>query len=391
MKIGILTIRNKFSRRSTHFYPLIKWRKKFLELDDIKFSYFTCHEKEGLLNQDVVFIDSRYCWKLTVLDRKYDDLNFIKELINKLKRRKIKVLLFDNSDSTGGRYFELIDYVDLHIKKQLLKNRQKYTEDKGLYSYRVFLEGYDLSKEKRNQNINESYDYEPCALDQLHKIKLGWNIGLDDYRYFPEPDLPKLKISEIPEFAEDKLRSELPELPWEKRQRYLEIGLNPDQADFFVSNLIFADILNEVLEKEKNTKTIKLIGNYLSSDTVSLLKEKGESKIDNVSADKMISLVSMIKDGKISSRGAKDTLALMIETADDPQKIAEENNLIQQSDEGALQEIVAKIIADNPKVVEEYKGGKESALQFFIGQGMKETRGSANPQVLGELFKKNLG
>lgn len=209
----------------------------------------------------------------------------------------------------------------------------------------------------------------------------------DDYRYFPEPDLPKLKISEIPEFAPEKIRADLPELPWQRRERFSQFGLNPDQVEIFITDNRFATIFDEILSAVSDEKQIKLAANYITSDLIAL--EGGEES--NVSSVQIVELVKMIDDGDISSRGAKDILAILVKEGDadaSVKEIAEQNNLIQQSDEGALEEIVKKIVDSNPDAVAEYKGGKEASLQFLIGQGMRETKGAANPQVLAELFKK---
>jgi aspartyl-tRNA(Asn)/glutamyl-tRNA(Gln) amidotransferase subunit B len=213
----------------------------------------------------------------------------------------------------------------------------------------------------------------------------------DDYRYFPEPDLPKLKISEIPEFAEDKLRAELPELPWERRERLGQFGLNEDQVEIFVGNDRFAKLFDEITAQTSDKEKIKLAANYITSDLIALENDLGVSEI---SSAQIVELIDMISANEISSRGAKDTLAILVkegESAVSAKEVAEKNNLLQQSDEGALEEVVQKIIADNPEAVEEYNNGKEASLQFLIGQGMRETKGSANPQILAELFKKNIG
>jgi aspartyl-tRNA(Asn)/glutamyl-tRNA(Gln) amidotransferase subunit B len=233
----------------------------------------------------------------------------------------------------------------------------------------------------------------------------------DDYRYFPDPDLPKIKISEIAEFNETTLRETLPELPWQKRQTFLGLGLKNDQADFLVSNVNFSNFFDEVrneLMKNDEMKNgnseksdivlekIKTAANYITSDIVSLYRNN-ENILEKVSAKNIVDIVSMLSENKISSRGAKDILAeLAIKSGETSQidleveQIATEKGLLQQSDEGALIEIVKKIIADNQKVADEYKAGKEASLQFLVGQGMKETRGSANPKILADLFKKEL-
>lgn len=214
----------------------------------------------------------------------------------------------------------------------------------------------------------------------------------DDYRYFPEPDLPKLKISEIPEFAEEVLRADIPELPWEKRERFQKFGLGDDQIEIFVTDERFAKIFDEITTAVSDDKQIKLAANYITSDLISLeaAEESGKSAITSA---QIIELVEMISANEISSRGAKDTLAILVKENDaqaSAKEIAEKNNLLQQSDTGALEEVVRKIIEANPDAVAEYKGGKEASLQFLIGQGMRETKGSANPQVLMEVFKNLL-
>jgi aspartyl-tRNA(Asn)/glutamyl-tRNA(Gln) amidotransferase subunit B len=228
----------------------------------------------------------------------------------------------------------------------------------------------------------------------------------DDYRYFPEPDLPKLKISEISEFAPEKLKAEIPELPWERRERFEKDGLSAEAVDFFVKNIEFSKYFDVVVEKLDDKKQVTLAANYLSSDLVSLIKEISKEKNDEnadsadenessksiseilnkLDADQFVDMIKMTAGGEINSRGAKDILAVLVKTGGETRKIAEEKGLMQQSDTGALKEIAQKIIDDNSSVVEDFKNGKEAAMQFLIGQGMKETRGSANPQVLKEVF-----
>lgn len=210
----------------------------------------------------------------------------------------------------------------------------------------------------------------------------------DDYRYFPEPDLPKLKISEIPEFAEEKLRAEFPELPWEKRERLLSLGLVESQVEFFVGSQSFSKLLDEVNVGKKDVKFLTLAANYLSSDVAAMVKEGGDSVFENLSAENFAKLIEMITENKISSRGAKDTLAIMAKEGGNPEDIAENKGFLQQSDEGALEDIAKQVILENPDAVKEYQGGKENSLKFLMGQGMKISKGSANPQVLGDLIKK---
>ncbi len=210
----------------------------------------------------------------------------------------------------------------------------------------------------------------------------------DDYRYFPEPDLPKLKISEIPEFADAILRAELPELPWEKRARFISLGLTDQQAEFFVQSEKFGTIFDEILKKQKDAKIISLSVNYLSSDLASIVKTAGDSVFEKVNAENFAKLIAMVAENKISSRGAKDILAVLAADGGDPEKIAAEKGLLQNSDPKALEKLAAQIIAENEKSVAEFRAGKETAIKFLMGCGMKMSKGSANPQALEETLKK---
>lgn len=206
-----------------------------------------------------------------------------------------------------------------------------------------------------------------------------------DYRYFPDPDLPKLYISQIPEFDRGLLLKEISELPWEKRGRYEDLGLKTEDINFFLQsrNKFFDGLFQKILKFSGDVEIVKLSVNYITSDMVGLAKRGVDLDIDHL---EFIKLMTMVKENKISSRGAKDILAILVGEGGDVEKIAEENNLLQKSDERELKEIVRKIIEENPKVVEEYRSGKESVLQYLVGQGMKETRGAGNPQVLKDLF-----
>ncbi|MCI5108707.1 MAG: Asp-tRNA(Asn)/Glu-tRNA(Gln) amidotransferase subunit GatB [Candidatus Pacebacteria bacterium] len=202
----------------------------------------------------------------------------------------------------------------------------------------------------------------------------------EDYRYFPDPDIPKLKISEIADFN----IKELPELPWQRRERYQKYELGNDQVEMLVSDMSLGEYFDGEV-KNAPLEEVKIISNYITSDLVGL------GGFGKVSTGNLKDLAKLVTSGTLSSRGAKDTLKILYEEGGDTEKVAQKNNLIQQSDEGPLLEIVNKILSENNSVVEEYKNGKESSLQFLIGQGMKETKGSANPQVLAKLIKELIG
>ena len=217
-----------------------------------------------------------------------------------------------------------------------------------------------------------------------------------DYRYFPDPDLPKINISEIEDFSDKNIASEIPELPWEKRERYKkEFGIKDEDIESFVVDLKLGEFFEEVISTFNGDKAlIKLASNYITSDLLGLMKtedlslNKKELKFPN--ANDFAKIIIMVKTGDVSSRGAKDILAILYKEGGSPVQIAQDNNLLQKSDIDELKNIVEKIIEENSAVAKEYKEGKESSLKFLIGQGMKETKGSANPQILKKLFMDRL-
>ena len=144
-------------------------------------------------------------------------------------------------------------------------------------------------------------------------------------------------------------------------------------------------------EKIDHKKAYKLLSNYLSSDLIGFEKDSQiDGSMDNISAENLKTLVLMILEGELSSRGAKDALLILYQNGGEIKEIAEKNNLIQKSDEGELKNIAQKILDENPDQVEGYKNGEEKLLQYFIGQGMKATQGSANPGLLAKIFKELL-
>lgn len=209
-----------------------------------------------------------------------------------------------------------------------------------------------------------------------------------DYRYFPDPDIPKLKLSEYPEFSLENIVSSLPELPSQKKNRYLALGIKEEDADTLVFNRDFGAFFDaEVLARNPDQDLIKIATNYLLSDVRGL----GLMSLEKLEGGVFFELVEMIGKGDISSRGAKDLLPDIAESGQSPRTLAEEKGLIQEHDAEALRAYVRDVIAENKGVVDEYRGGKGAALQFLVGQAMKKSKGSANPKELGELFKSEIG
>lgn len=205
-----------------------------------------------------------------------------------------------------------------------------------------------------------------------------------DYRYFPEPDIPKLFLSQIPEFAPEMLKKEMPELPEEKRKRYAkEYGIKLDDIEFFVGNISLAKFFESAIENFCDDKMcVSLAANYIVSDLAGMMKSLGTEIPGHLYPSSFGKLILMIKESKLSSRGAKDTLAILFKDGGEPEKIAEEKGWILKNDPEALKIVLQKIISENQNVVAEYKSGKEAVLNSLVGKAMKETGGGYSPQVI---------
>jgi aspartyl-tRNA(Asn)/glutamyl-tRNA(Gln) amidotransferase subunit B len=216
--------------------------------------------------------------------------------------------------------------------------------------------------------------------------------GSADYRYFPEPDIPKLLLSEVPEFALSQLQAGLPELPAARRDRYQGLGLTAASAQALASSQVRGIFFDEVLEALDGTsESIVLAANYIISDVTGWYAKSGREEYEGLEAKHVSALVSAIQEGKLSSRGAKDVLLAILEgDVRDPETIARERGLIQDSDPESLRKVVQEVLGANQAAVDEYRAGKDSALQFLVGQSMKATKGSGNPGTLKALFVEEL-
>ena len=207
-----------------------------------------------------------------------------------------------------------------------------------------------------------------------------------DYRYFPEPDLVAIKLSE--EYIEN-IRNSLPEMPESRKQRYLtEYKLSEKDARIITSSKYLSDLFEKASEICGNYKAVN---NWIISDISRILNETEMDPIEiPFDANQLAKLVELIDKGTISSSIGKKVLVELFENPRDPEDIIKEKGWIQISDEGAIKEVVTKIIEANPQSVADYKAGKERALGFLVGQAMKETKGKANPQMLNKMFTEEL-
>lgn len=228
--------------------------------------------------------------------------------------------------------------------------------------------------------------YEAGRQDEIVQETRGWDENkqttfsqrskenANDYRYFPDPDLPKMKLHSA--FDLDQMKKELPELPDAKRTRYISLGVKAADTEIFVYDGARAKFFEAVIAG-KDGAFAQIASNYIINDV-------GE-KFPSI--EHFVELITMVQAGEITSRAAKDLLAEIIETPASPKTIATEKGLLQQNNADDLKPIIEQIIKDNEKIVADYKSGKEAALQGLVGQVMKATKGAANPQLTLQMLK----
>jgi len=283
-----------------------------------------------------------------------------------------------------------------NFKSQISNKLGTKVEIKNLNSFRAVGEAieYEIQRQKNLLEKGEKIIQETRGWDDKKKITVSQRLKEEshDYRYFPEPDLPPLDLEK---FDLDNLRRELPELPIQKRERFIqEYGLLPKQVEILVVDRFAAEFFEEAASELKiqnpNSK-FQTLYNYLTSDLFGLVSQAKIGYKDlKITPENFAELINIIDKGEISTRTAKDVLKIMFETGRDPSEIIETEGLKQIFDKSRIIGIVKKVISENQKAVEDYKKGKENALQFLIGKAMAGLKGRANPKILEELFKKEL-
>ncbi len=280
--------------------------------------------------------------------------------------------------------------VNVSVRKKGAQEFGTRTEMKNMNSFRSIVRAIEYEADRQIEEIENGNKIvqETLRWDDVSGRTFAMRDKEDaqDYRYFPEPDLASIKLSE--EYIEN-IRKELPELPESRKKRYKEnYELTEKAANFVTGSKYYSDIFEEATEISKNPKTV---GNMIMSDIARILNER-EEEPENLkfTGKELGELVTLIDKGTISSAIAKKVLEELFNEVKMPSKIIEEKGWVQISDEGAIKEIVVKILEANPQSVSDYKAGKDKALGFLVGQAMKETKGKANPQLLNKLFLEEL-
>lgn len=283
-------------------------------------------------------------------------------------------------------------------------------EIKNLNSFRTVEEAinYEIQRQREVLSRGEKIFQHNRGWDEVKKITVEQRSKEEahDYRYFPEPDLPPIYLDqEVGEegvfISTEEIARTLPELPWQ-RQKRLEnyYFLSREEARLLTVDKELGDFFEETISEIKHLDSwhnhsqkelIKLVFNFLGSDLRGLMTETKTSFSElKITPASLARLLNLYHQQKISSRVAKDVLAEMFQTGSSPEEIIEQKNLFQVSDTNELKEIVAKIIAENPAPVADFKAGKNQALQFLVGQVMAQTKGRANPQLVRELISQAL-
>lgn len=269
--------------------------------------------------------------------------------------------------------------------KAEIKNLNSFRAVSGTIKYEIDRQEQDLKKgEKIKQETRGWDDSKQKTISQRSKEEAH------DYRYFPEPDLPPMNFSD--EYIE-AIRNSISELPDQRRVRYSnDYNLSGTQVELLVNNPELSDFFEKSVSELKAINpqgNPEMIYNYLSTDIKGIEADKGMTLLQSkLIPEHLAHLVSLLTLGKISSRVAKDVLLNSFETGQDPEDAIKEGGLSQVSDESELENVVKEIIDKNDKVCQDYKNGKENALQFLVGQVMAKTKGRANPEVVREMLRK---
>ena len=280
--------------------------------------------------------------------------------------------------------------VNVSVRK---KGEEKFgtrTEMKNMNSFRSIARAieYEIDRQVDIVDNGGKIDQETLRWDDVSGKTFPMRDKEDaqDYRYFPDPDLVAIRLSE--EYIQN-IKDNLPELPESRRIRYIEeFGLTEKDAKLITASKHLSDLFEGA---EKICGNAKACANWILSDISRILNEK-EMEPDEIpfTEIELAKTIELIDKGTISSAIAKKVVTELFENPEDPQKIIEKNGWIQISDEGAIKEVVLKILEANPQSVSDYKGGKEKALGFLVGQAMKETKGKANPGMLNKMFIEEL-
>ncbi len=280
--------------------------------------------------------------------------------------------------------------VNVSVRKKGAKEFGTRTEMKNMNSFRSIVRAIDYEAERQIEEIENgnTITQETLRWDDVSGKTFSMRDKEDaqDYRYFPEPDLVAIRLSE--EYIEN-IKNNLPELPESRKERYLqEYKLSEKDSRMLTASKYLSNMFEQALAICGNPKAV---ANWMLSDVSRILNEK-ELEPDKIpfKPEQLAKMIELIDKGTISSAIGKKVLEELFENPRDPEEIIKEKGWIQISDEGAIKEVVMRILENNPQSIIDFKNGKDRALGFLVGQAMKETKGKANPQMLNKMFLEEL-
>ena len=280
--------------------------------------------------------------------------------------------------------------VNVSVRKKGSDKLGTRTEMKNMNSFKAITRAIEYEAERQADVIEDGgkIDQETLRWDDVSGKTFPMRDKEDaqDYRYFPDPDLVAIRLSE--EYIEN-IKNNLPELPESRKARYMdEFKLSEKDSNLLTASKYLSNLFEEAEEICKNAKAV---ANWILSDISRILNEK-EMEAEEIpfTGKELAKLVELIEKGTISSAIGKKVITELFENPKDPEEIIKEKGWIQISDEGAIKEVVIKVLENNPQSVADYKAGKDKALGFLVGQAMKETKGKANPQMLNKMFLEEL-
>ncbi len=317
------------------------------------------------------------------------DMRSVEEADSYLKKLKSILEYIEVSDCKMQEGSLRAD-VNVSVRKKGAKELGTRTEMKNMNSFRSITRAIEYEAERQIEVIENGgkIEQETLRWDEVSgkTFSMRDKENAQDYRYFPEPDLAIINISD--EMIEN-IKKTLPEMPESRRERYIkEFKLPEYDSNILTSSKYLSDLFEKATAKCNNPKAVS---NWIMTDITRILNEKEQEPNDiPFTAEELGKLVILIDKGTISSKIAKQVLEELFENPKDPEDIIKEKGWIQISDEGAIKEVVTKILEANPASIADYKAGKDRALGFLVGQAMKETRGKANPQLLNKMFLEEL-
>lgn len=280
--------------------------------------------------------------------------------------------------------------VNVSVRKKGAKEFGTRTEMKNMSSFRSIVRAIDYEAERQIDVLEDGGKIDQATLrwDDISGKTFTMRSKEDaqDYRYFPDPDLVAIKLSD--EYIEN-IRKSLPELPESRIKRYIsDFELTEKAAKFVTASKYYSNMFEDAIKECNNPKSVS---NWIMSDVARILNEK-EEEPDTIpfTGKDLGELVSLIDKGTISTAIAKKVLEEMFENPEKPSKIIEAKGWVQISDEGAIKEVVMQVLEANPQSIADFKAGKDRALGFLVGQAMKATKGKANPQMLNKMFLEEL-